>query len=117
MQELVPILCIFGLSTMFALAAILTGYLVCPRTKNEKKESPYECGMLQMNTDDIVYNPHFLIFAILFLLFDIETILLFPFAVAFSSLGLFAFCEAAVFVIILLFGLIYAVKKKMIRWR
>ena len=56
------------------------------------------------------------IYAILFLIFDIETIFLYPFAIFTNTLGWFAIVEAFVFVLILLFGLIFAINKKMLRW-
>ena len=57
-----------------------------------------------------------LLLLIIFLIFDIETVLLYPFAISLNSLGLFAVIEAFIFVLILLLGLYYAINKKMLRW-
>jgi NADH-quinone oxidoreductase subunit A len=56
------------------------------------------------------------LFALIFVIFDIETVFIYPWAVAFKKLGLFAFVEMAIFIAILAFGLIYAWKKKMLEW-
>ena len=62
------------------------------------------------------YHVQYYLFALIFVIFDIETVFIYPWAVAFKKLGLFAFVEMAIFIVILAFGLIYAWKKKMLEW-
>ncbi len=64
----------------------------------------------------IRFHIQYFIFAALFLIFDVETILLFPFAVTFDKLGFFAFIEVAIFIIILVLGLVYAIRKGLLRY-
>ena len=117
MRELLPLLCFVVLSTMFALAAIVTSFLLSPHTKDENKLSNYECGMPLFSSARVQYKSEFIVYAIIFILFEIETLFLFPFAMAFSKLGLFALIETIIFVGIILLGLFYATKKNLLNWR
>lgn len=102
---------------LFGLFMIFLSILAAPKANNKNKESTYECG-LDITTDSrIQYHMQFFVFAILFLIFDVETIFIFPFALTFNFLGLFAVIEAAIFLAMLLLGLIYAVRTKMLRFR
>ena len=117
MQEF-EVLCIFLiLSLLFGFCMLICSIIVAPRTKNESKEMPYECGIKIKSSNKIKFNIQFLVYAILFLIFDIETIFIFPFALSFEFLGLFVFVEIAIFLGLLLLGLIYAIKKRMLRFR
>ena len=80
------------------------------------KESTYECGIVPENDARIDFDIKYFNYAILFLIFDIETVFLYPFAVFANSLGMFAVIEAFVFVLLLLFGLFYGINKKILRW-
>ncbi len=117
LQELVALGCFIVFSTAFAFAAIIMGFVLSPKAGNDAKNKHYECGMQLYSDAKIQYNARFFVYAILFLIFDIETILLFPFAVTYNQLGIFAFFEVAIFVLILLLGLYYAAKKKLLKWR
>ncbi len=117
MQELVALGCFIVFSVIFAFAAIIAGFIVSPKAANDEKTMHYECGMPLFSDARVQYNAHFFMYAILFLIFDIETIMLYPFAVAYGQLGLLAFIEAAIFVLILLIGLFYAIQKNILKWR
>lgn len=117
MQELVGISVFLVLSAIFAICAIVAGFVCAPKAPNKEKNTSYECGMKPFGDAKIQYDIKFFMYAILFLIFDIETILLFPFAVVYGQLGLFAFIEAGIFVLVLLLGLIYAIKKNLLRWQ
>lgn len=117
MRELLPLLCFIVVSTIFAIAAVVVSCLFGPHSQNKNKLKTYECGMPLFSSARIQYNPEFVVYAILFILFEIETIMLFPFAVAFSKLGLFALLETIIFVGIILLGLFYAIKKNLLNWR
>ena len=95
---------------------ILAGFVCQYRKKSEVKNSTYECGLEPFNDARIKFDVKYFNYAVLFLIFDIETIFLYPFAVKLDSLGFFAVAEAFVFVGLLLIGLFFVIKKKMLRW-
>lgn len=105
------------LSFLFGICMIVCSMLAAVKTHNEEKESVYECGIEPAYNTEIKFNIQFLIYAILFLIFDIETIFLFPFALIFNISGIFAAIEIIIFIGLLLLGLIYAIKKRMLRFR
>ena len=72
--------------------------------------------MFPLGQAKIRFHVQYFIFALLFLIFDVETLLLFPFALVFDKLGMFAFIEAAIFILILVLGLFYAVRKGLLRF-
>jgi len=116
LKELVC-LCIFiALSTFFAVAMVIAGFICQYKKKSSVKETTYECGLQPFGTAQVKFDIKYFNYAILFLIFDIETIFLYPFALNFDKLGLLAILEAFLFIVILLFGLLFAIKKKMLRW-
>jgi NADH-quinone oxidoreductase subunit A len=84
--------------------------------KNPSKYEPYECGIPQPYPLSRRYFAFFYVLALVFLLFDIETVFLFPWAVAFRELGTLGLIEAFVFITILLVGFLYAVAKGVLKW-
>ena len=116
MKELISLSVFIILSTIFAIAMVVAGFVCEYKKKSSVKNSTYECGIKPFNNAKVRFDVKYFNYAILFLIFDIETIFLFPFAVFVNALGLFAIIEAFVFVVLLLFGLIIAVKKNMLRW-
>lgn len=116
LKELVCLAIFVLLSTFFAVAMIVAGFICQYKKENSVKNSTYECGMIPTGDAKIKFDIKYFNYAILFLIFDIETIFLYPFAVSINSLGLFAVIEAFLFVAILLFGLFFAINKKILRW-
>ena len=116
MKELVCLALFIILSALFAGAMIVAGFVCQYKKENSVKNSTYECGMIPVDDAKISFDIKYFNYAIMFLIFDIETIFLYPFAVFMNALGLFALIEAFVFVFMLLFGLFYAINKKMLRW-
>ena len=116
MKELVCLAIFVVLSTLLAIAMVVAGFVCQYKRETTMKNSTYECGLVPIGDARIKFDIKYFNYAILFLIFDIETIFLYPFAVAVSSLGLFAIVEAFLFVAILLFGLFFAIKKKLLRW-
>ena len=100
----------------FALAPMILSMFVRPSRPNPVKLSTYECGMETIGPTWIQYHVGFYIYALIFVIFDVETVFLYPWALAYNRLGLFAFAEMAVFIAILVVGLIYALKKRVLRW-
>jgi NADH:ubiquinone oxidoreductase subunit 3 (subunit A) len=97
--------------------ALIANYILAPRQPTRVKGLTYECGMLPIGRSRTQVHFRYYLFAILFLIFDIEAVFLFPWAVSFVEIGESAFYEMVLFIVILGFGLLYAWKKGVLRWR
>lgn len=96
---------------------LIAGF-VCQYKKNDYiKKLPYECGVNIFSDARAKYDIRFFNYAILFLIFDVETIFLFPFARNFAQLGLLAIFEGLFFIFILILALVYIIKKNVLRFR
>ncbi len=100
----------------FVLVTFLIAGLLRPHRPGKVKLQSYECGEPSIGSSWIQYNVGYYIFALIFVIFDVEVVFLFPWAVAFRKLGLFALVEMFIFLAILIFGLVYAWKKGALRW-
>lgn len=98
------------------LFVFLLSRLIAPHNPYTVKNETYECGEPAIGQSWIQFNNHFYIFGLIFVIFDVEAIFLFPWAVAYKSLGYFAFVEMMIFIAILLVGLVYAWKKGALKW-
>ena len=116
MKELVCLAVFIILAALFAIAMVVAGFVCQYRKKSVIKNEIYECGIAPSMDARIEFDIKYFNYAILFLIFDIETIFLYPFAVSINSLGLFAIIEAFIFISLLLGGLFFAINKKMLRW-
>jgi NADH-quinone oxidoreductase subunit A len=81
------------------------------------KTSTYECGMQTIGTPWVQFNFRYYFYALLFVIFDVETVFLLPWAVHFKELRLFGFIEMLIFILILVVGLVYAWKKRVMEWK
>ena len=117
MKELLFLIVFIVLSGMFAMAALIASFICSAKDPNEEKSSTYECGMNLFSDARIQYDVKFFNYAVMFLIFDVETIFLFPFAVNFGQLQIFAIVEVFIFVALLLFALVFAIKKNVLRWQ
>lgn len=113
----------FGVVLVFMLMGLLIGVVaitlssfIQPKNPTELKLQIYECGETPVGTPWMQFNVRFYTVALIFLLFDVEVVFLFPWAVVFKELGLFAFVEMVVFVGILAVGLVYAWAKGDLEW-
>ena len=116
MKELVGLSIFIILSALFAVAMVIAGFVCQYKNNSPEKNTTYECGVKPIKDAKIQFDIKYFNYAVMFLIFDIETIFLYPFAVFLNALGLFAVIEAFVFISLLLFGLFYAINKKMLRW-
>ena len=116
MKELVCLIVFVVFSAIFAVLMVLAGFLCQYKKETKIKNSTYECGIVPYGDAKIQFDVKYFNYAILFLIFDIETIFLYPFAVRLNSLGLFAIIEAFIFLGILLLGLFFGINKKLFRW-
>jgi NADH:ubiquinone oxidoreductase subunit 3 (subunit A) len=96
--------------------AITAGWLFGPKKPNPIKQSTYECGIEPVGEGWVQFKAQYYIFALVFLVFDVETVFLFPWAVKLGGLGLFAVVEGIVFILILIAGLVYTWRKGMLEW-
>jgi NADH-quinone oxidoreductase subunit A len=117
LKELVFLILFIVLSTAFAFAALIASFICSPHAGNDAKNTTYECGMKLFSDARIQFDIKFFNFAILFLIFDVETIFLFPFAINFQQLKAFAIVEVFIFIALLLLALVYAIKKDVLRWQ
>jgi NADH-quinone oxidoreductase subunit A len=111
-----PILILLVVSTVLAAFVILLSTFLGPRRPTHRKLQPYESGMTPLGPAQRRMPVKFYLVAVLFILFDIEVIFFYPWAVTFRQLGLFGFIEMLVFVGILLIGYVYAWKKGALEW-
>ena len=96
--------------------ALVTNKLLSPRSQVGERELTYESGMEPIGGAWIQFNIRYYMFALVFVIFDVETVFLYPWAVAFHRLGLLAFIEALVFIAILVVALAYAWRKGALEW-
>src|SRR4051794_12667418 len=101
---------------VFALAPLLIVALVAPRKRSLAKSDIYECGVRTHGETWIRFRIQYYIYAVMFVVFDIETIFLYPWAVSYAGLGAFALVEMVIFLGILFLGLAYAWAKGALRW-
>ena len=105
------------LGFLLVAGALVGNRILAPRQPTRTKAVTYECGMLPIGRSRTQVHFRYYLFAILFLIFDIEAVFLFPWAVTFVQIGEQAFWEMVVFILILAFGLLYAWKKGVLSWR
>jgi NADH-quinone oxidoreductase subunit A len=106
--------CVIGV--LFVLFVFFLNRLVRPHHPNPDKLESYECGELPVGAAWVQYNVRYYLFALIFVIFDVEIVFLFPWAVVYRSLGFFAFVEMLIFLGILIFGLIYVWRKGALKW-
>lgn len=105
-----------GLGFLFSAVVFTVAWLLRARGDDPLKNTVYECGMPAIGQAWAAPNVRFYIFALIFVIFDVEAIFLFPWAVNFGSLGIAGFIEMMIFIAILFAGLIYAWKKDALTW-
>ena len=96
--------------------ALLANKLLSPQSRKGERELTYESGMEPIGGAWIQFNIRYYMFALVFVIFDVETVFLYPWAVAFHRLGLLAFIEALIFIAILVVALAYAWRKGALEW-
>lgn len=97
-------------------AALLVPLIVAPKKPNRIKTSTYECGIETYGDTWVQFKVQYYIYALVFLIFDVELVFLFPWAVAFDALPMYAVVNGVIFILILAGGLIYAWRKGALEW-
>lgn len=112
-EYLLGFLIICSLVPVLALGA---SYIVRPKRKGVERRTTYESGMEPIGGAWIQFNIRYYMFALVFVIFDVEVVFLYPWAIAFNQLGLLAFVEVLIFIAILVVGLVYAWRKGALEW-
>ena len=103
-------------AVLFAAGGMLVSKVLVRRSVNSQKGQPYECGIPTQGSPWNQFNVGYYLFALLFLIFDVELIFVYPWAVVVKKIGLMALVEIAIFFFILFTGFLYAHKKGALKW-
>lgn len=106
----------FCIGAAMAIVFVAISHLLSPKSKNPNKDHSYECGVEPKTDARAPFNVHYYLVAVLFVLFDLEAVFIYPWAVSLRSLGTGALIEMFVFIAILLVGYFYAWKKGVFEW-
>ena len=112
----IPLLILFGVSIVNAIGMGIASHILNPRRPTPVKEMPYESGMLPLGDTRQRFSVKFYVVAISFIVFDLETVFLIPWAVILQSLGWGVFGAVSLFVLLLALGLVYEWKKGGLEW-
>src|SRR5215470_11750422 len=112
----VPVFLFIGLAFLFPTATLLVARLIRPNTGGKGKLMPYECGVDPDSDARQRYAIRYYVVAILFVIFDVETIFLFPWAIIYKQLAFFGLIEMLVFLAILIVGYVWIIKKGALDW-
>ncbi|SDN60336.1 NADH-quinone oxidoreductase subunit A [Fictibacillus solisalsi] len=104
------------LGILLPVGALTAGRLLRPYKPTKEKYTTYESGIEPFHQSWIQFNVRYYLFALMFVIFDVETVFLYPWAVAYDHLGAFALIEMGIFIVMLALGLLYAWKKKVLKW-
>lgn len=103
-------------ATLLPVAGLGIARLIRPKKPNPIKQSTYECGIETFGDAWVQFRAQYYIYALVFVVFDIEAVFLFPWAVAYDQLPLYALVEVIIFILILVLALVYAWRKGALRW-
>ena len=104
------------IGAILLIVALLLAKLLSPSRPSKNKLSTYECGEEAEGSTWVQFNIRYYVIALIFIIFDVEVLFLFPWAVVYKDLGWLAFIEMAIFLLILIVGLIYIWKKRDLDW-
>ncbi len=111
-----PLLMHFGIATALGVVIVILSWLVGQHKPGRAKMSPYECGVQPTGDAQGRFSVKFYLVAMLFILFDVESVFLYPWAVILRELKMFGFWEMTVYIAIVLVGLFYVWKKGILDW-
>lgn len=111
-----PVLLQIVIATVLAVGLVGAGFVLGKRVKNKVKDQPYECGIDPVGSAKERFSVKFYLVAMLFILFDIEAIFLYPWAVVYRDLKMFGFVEMLLFIVLVLSGFFYIWKKGALNW-
>ncbi len=115
-MDYLPIIIFIGVAGFIGAALMVAPFLVAVRNPDPEKLSTYECGFNPFDDARMKFDVRFYLVAILFIIFDLEVVFLFPWAVAFGELGLYAFWSMMIFLLVLTIGFAYEWRKGALEW-
>ncbi len=116
LRPYIPVLLLLGISVVNAIFMVVLSSVLSPGKATKVKSAPYESGMVPLGGTRERFSVKFYVVAILFIVFDVETVFLLPWAVSFRTLGVGGFVAAMIFIFILTVGLVYEWKKGALEW-
>jgi len=116
LQSYLPIIVFLAIALIIGLALLIPPFIIAHKAPDVEKLSAYECGFNAFDDARMKFDVRFYLVAILFIIFDLEVAFLFPWAVAFKSLGWFGFWSMMIFLAVLTIGFIYEWKKGALEW-
>ena len=116
MSQYIPAALMLVVGTVVSLAMLGLSEFFGPKHEFREKMEPFECGENQLVSPKRRFSIRFYLIAMMFIIFDIEAVFMFPWAVVFRPLGLFGFIEMTVFIVVLAVGLVYVWKKGALEW-
>ena len=116
LENYLPVLVFLGIATAFGVVPLAAGYLLGPTKPDPEKNSAYECGFPAFEDARMPFDVRFYLVAILFIIFDLETAFLFPWAVSLRKIGWFGVAAMAVFLAVLVIGFVYEWRKGALEW-
>ncbi|MBI2845229.1 MAG: NADH-quinone oxidoreductase subunit A [Chloroflexi bacterium] len=116
LQDYLLLAVLLVVATIFPIGGLITAFIIRPHRPGKIKGDTYECGLETIGETWVQFRVQYYIYALVFLIFDIETIFLLPWAVAYNQLGLFSLIEMFIFLALLLGGLVYAWRKGALEW-
>src|SRR5512133_932489 len=117
LESYAPIAIFCVIAVVFPVIPIVLAKLISPKKSLPHKYEVYECGADPFGSANIQFKAQFYLFALIFVIFDVEAVFLIPWAVAYRSLGLFALVEMVIFIAFLLVALAYAWRKRALEWK
>jgi len=116
MSQYLPIVVLTALAVVFAALSLVASKLLAPKRPNTAKDAPYECGIVPSRESPERFPVSFYIVAMLFIMFDIEIIFAYPYAIAHESLGAFGFWEMFAFSAVFFVAFVYVVARGALAW-
>lgn len=116
LQDFLPIVLMFIVALGFVATTMVVTHLLGPKRKSEIKSENFECGIEQVGNARTPFSIKYFLVAILFVLFDIEVIFMYPWAINFRELGVRGLIEMFAFIALLFVGYLYIIKKKALDW-
>ena len=106
-----------GTAIVLGVAPLILSRFIHPKKPGASKSAPYECGVESTGDPWVQFRVQYYVYALLFVIFDVEAVFILPWAIVWKGLGPVVFAEMAVFLSILLVGLVYAWKKGVLEWK
>ena len=115
-MDYLPIAMMFAVAVGFVLTTIVATHLLGPKRKSLIKDESFECGIESQGNSRQPFSIKYFLIAILFVLFDVEVIFMYPWAVNFKEMGMTGFIEMLLFLVFLTIGFIYIIRKGALKW-